>query len=209
MDKIRYKMHLLHRNVVKLNKCGMTELWLKSKWSAAVCPGSLHHRRSLSSAQSVELQWPLLAENGTELQGSSNKEGTLELVALQKLCVFNTKPHLQEKVTIINAIIFHFIQRELFILFNIKTLNLSLSFLFKLWCSIFTLQIHLLSASDPLFVSLEALAPLAGCAGSAPSLIHSQRALWLYRLAQGHGAELREKGKAGSVALQADRAIYY
>lgn len=33
----------------------------------------------------------------------------------------------------------------------------------------------------------------AGCVGRAQSLIHPQRALWLNRLAQGHGAEWREE----------------
>lgn len=49
----------------------------------------------------------------------------------------------------------------------------------------------------------------AGCVGRALSLIHPQRALWLNRLAQGHEAELRDEGRAGSVELRRNRVIYY
>lgn len=48
----------------------------------------------------------------------------------------------------------------------------------------------------------------AGCVGRALSLIHPQRALWLNRLAQGHGAELREEGKE-AWSCRLTTAIYY
>lgn len=97
--------------------------------------------------------------------------------------------------------------------FSLEIVASSLTF-----TSIFTIQIPLFPTSHlPFFSSLSLSRGLGtlgrasptGCVGSALSLIHPQRALWLNRLAQGHATELGEEGKAGSVELQADRAIYY
>lgn len=83
-----------------------------------------------------------------------------------------------------------------------KTLDLSL------WCSkylsssfpiYFRVQLILFSLKPysqfPLSRGLGTLgrASPAGCVGRVQSLIHPQRALWLNRLAQGHGAEWREE----------------
>lgn len=77
-------------------------------------------------------------------------------------------------------------------LFDAPRLSLSFQIYFRVQLILFSLKPY---SQFPLSRGLGTLgrASPAGCVGRAQSLIHPQRALWLNRLAQGHGAEWREE----------------